>query len=72
MNNLQNTLKEISQLTITIETDYPELYKYLDENPMTIPSEANPSIDKKILQEYLESLRQLVKNHIETRKIIEK
>jgi uncharacterized protein YnzC (UPF0291/DUF896 family) len=72
MNNLQNTLKEISQLTKTIETNYPELYKYLDENPMTIPSQSNPSIDKKILQEYLESLRQLVKNHIETRKIIEK
>lgn len=72
MNNLQNTLKEISQLTKTIETNYPELHKYLDENPMTIPSQSNPSIDKKILQEYLESLRQLVKNHIETRKIIEK
>ncbi|MFZ2429700.1 MAG: hypothetical protein WAW57_00985 [Lutibacter sp.] len=68
MNNLQNTLNEISQLTKTIETNYPELYQFLDESPMTIPSEANPSIDKKILQEYLDSLKQLLKHHMETRK----
>ncbi|MFZ2283767.1 MAG: hypothetical protein WAV86_07825 [Lutibacter sp.] len=68
MNNLQNTLKEILQLTKTIETNYPELYQFLDESPMTIPSEANPSIDKKILQEYLDSLKQLLKHHMETRK----
>ncbi|MFZ3273520.1 MAG: hypothetical protein WA143_04540 [Lutibacter sp.] len=68
MNNLQNILNEISQLTKTIETNYPELYQFLDESPMTIPSEANPSIDKKILQEYLDSLKQLLKHHMETRK----
>ncbi|HEY9221554.1 MAG TPA: hypothetical protein VIO43_08270 [Lutibacter sp.] len=68
MNNLQNTLKEILQLTKTIETNYPELYQFLDESPMTIPSEANPSINKKILQEYLDSLKQLLKHHMETRK----
>jgi hypothetical protein len=67
MNNLKNTLTEISQLTKTIETNYPELYQFLDENPITIPSESHPSIDKKILQEYLESLKQLLKHHIETR-----
>lgn len=68
MNILQALLAEISQLTKTIETNYPELYQFLDENPMTIPSEKNPSIDKKILLEYLESLKQLLKHHLETRK----
>ena len=71
MINLQNILTEIFQLTKTIETDYPELYHFLEENPMTIPSESHPSIDKKILQDYLDSLRQLLKHHLDTRKNIE-
>ncbi|PKP10622.1 MAG: hypothetical protein CVU08_13525 [Bacteroidetes bacterium HGW-Bacteroidetes-3] len=68
MNTSQSLSAEISQLTKTIETNYPELYQFLDENPMTIPSESNPSIDKKILLEYLESLKLLLKHHLETRK----
>jgi len=71
MNNLQNTLKEISRLTKTIETNYPELYQFLDESPMSIPSESNPTIDKKIMQDYLDSLKQLLKHHLETRQKIE-
>ena len=72
MDSLQNVLAEISQLTKTIESNYPELYKFLEENPMTIPSEDHPEIDKKILKDYLESLRQLLKHHLETRKKIKK
>jgi len=72
MNNLQIILTEISRLTKTIESDYPELYQFLDENPLTIPSESHPEIDKKVLQDYLESLRQLLKHHVETRKKIKK
>lgn len=70
MNNEQNLLTVISQLTKTIETNYPEIYQFLDESPVTIPSESNPSIDKKILQDYLDSLKQLLKHHLETRKKI--
>ncbi len=70
MNNEQNLLTEISQLTKIIETNYPEIYQFLDESPVTIPSESNPSIDKKILQDYLDSLKQLLKHHLETRKKI--
>ncbi|MFO7673502.1 MAG: hypothetical protein R6V74_07335 [Lutibacter sp.] len=70
MKNEQNLLTEISQLTKNIETNYPELYQFLDESPVTIPSESNPSIDKKILQDYLDSLKQLLKHHLETRKKI--
>ena len=72
MDNLQIILAEISWLTKTIESDYPELYQFLDENPMTIPSESHPEIDKKILKDYLEGLRQLLKHHLETRKKIKK
>ena len=72
MNDVQKLLQEITQLTKKIETNYPELYQFLDENPLTIPSESHPEIDKKVLQDYLESLRQLLKHHVETRKKIKK
>ena len=68
MNTLQALLAEISKLTKIIETNYTELYQFLDENPLTIPSESHPTIDEKILKEYLESLKQLLKHHLETRK----
>ena len=70
MSNLQNIVTEISQLTKTIETNYPELYQFLDENPNTIPSEKHPIINKEVLRDYLESLKQLLKHHIETRQKI--
>lgn len=70
MNNLKSILNEISQLIKRIETNYPELYQFLDENPLTIPSEKSPAIDNKVMQEYLESLKQLVKHHITTHQII--
>ncbi len=70
MKNSQKLLSEITKLTKEIETNYPELYKHLGENPMTIPDESDPEINNKVLEKYLESLRQLLKNHIETRKIV--
>jgi len=68
MKNLPGILKEITQLTNTIESDYPWLYRTLDENPMTIPATDHPQMDKKVMQEYLESLRQLLKHHSESPK----
>jgi len=66
MKNLQKLLIEISQVTINIETNYPEIYRFLDESPLTIPSEKKPNIDKAVLQEYLESLKELLRHHKET------
>lgn len=68
MNNLKNILTEITQLTNNIETNYPELYQTLDENPMTIPSSNDPHIDTDIMKEYLESLKQILKKYLETKK----
>ncbi|MGB5665714.1 MAG: hypothetical protein WBM53_02610 [Maribacter sp.] len=68
MKNLHNILKEIVQLTTNIETNYPELYRFLDENPMTLPVSKHPHMDKEVMQEYLESLKQLLKHHLETHK----
>lgn len=68
MKDLHHILNEITQLTLNIETNYPELYRTLDENPMTLPITSHPHIDKKVLQEYLESLKQLLEHHLETHK----
>ncbi len=61
-------LKEISQLIRTIESQYPELYRFLDETPMTLPIKAHPKVDEKAMEEYLQSLRTLLKHHNKTLK----
>ena len=68
MNELKNILQEITSLTLEIETKYPELYRYLDENPLTLPVNPEPHIDKKVMQEYLRGLQELLKHHLETHK----
>ena len=68
MKNLQGILNEITQLTSTIESNYPWLYRTLDENPMTIPATNHPHIDIVVLKEYLESLKGLLQHHLETHK----
>ncbi|MDB9720444.1 hypothetical protein OAA67_01075 [Winogradskyella sp.] len=69
MKTLTKLLTEITQLTTNIETNYPELYRSLDENPLTIPATDHPHIDKQIMENYLESLKQLLKHHLETHNI---
>ncbi|WP_274474985.1 hypothetical protein [Mangrovimonas aestuarii] len=56
----QELLSKISALTLDIETNYPDLYKYLDENPVTIPSKLNPAVDEGSLERYLQSLEDLL------------
>lgn len=68
MDSKLRILAEIMEVTINIETDYPELYRFLEEDPITIPATASPDMDRKTLEEYLESLRQLLKHHRETHK----
>ncbi|MGO4917995.1 hypothetical protein [Maribacter spongiicola] len=68
MNDLSTVLEEITQLTNTIETNYPELYRFLDENPITIPTNDHPHVNQIIMQDYLESLKQLLNHHLETHK----
>jgi len=69
MTNLKDISDQILQLTTTIETTYPELYKYLGENPITIPSDDHPDINISVMQNYLESLKDLLKHHIETHQV---
>tara|TARA_R110000868_G_scaffold214423_2_gene464516 strand:+ start:211 stop:441 length:231 start_codon:yes stop_codon:yes gene_type:complete len=68
MKKLQELTKEINELTLRIEQEYPELYKYLDETPVTIPCCEHPELTVKTFSDYLDSLKNLLQNHIETHK----
>ncbi|WP_341226989.1 hypothetical protein [uncultured Arcticibacterium sp.] len=65
MKDLQRITKKINDITLKIEQSYPELYQYLEENPMTLPSDDSEGVNKKAFQEYLESLEELIANHKE-------
>jgi hypothetical protein len=54
---------EILAITMKIQDQYPELSKYIVEMPVTFPVEANPHITIKILQEYYNSLDELLKKY---------
>lgn len=56
-------LEQINKLTLKIETDYPELYSFIEEEPITLPSFEHPDITNKLLKEYLESLKGLIRSH---------
>jgi len=47
---------KILKITMTIMNQYPELSKYLEEMPVTIPNEKNPDITLNNLKTYYESL----------------
>ena len=68
MQDLKSLLTEITEFTNTLESNYPELYRNLDENPMTLPTSEHPELNKRVFQDYLESLKQLLEHYLETRK----
>lgn len=65
MKEIQKINNEINELTLKIEQEYPELYQYLNENPVTVPCCENPELDTKVFSDWLESLKDLLKDFIE-------
>lgn len=65
MKEERQILSEITILINKIETEYPELYRFLDENLITIPSSEHPDLNKKTLEGYLEDLKNLLKHHMQ-------
>lgn len=57
---------KILKATIAIKDKYPELSKYLDEMPDTIPNEKDPEITLKNLSGYYESLNSILKKYKST------
>lgn len=63
----QSVLSEITQVIRDIEDNYPELQKYLNERPMTLPDEndSDAKVDNIELKAYLSSLNNLVSKYKE-------
>ncbi|RNL75291.1 hypothetical protein ED312_21530 [Sinomicrobium pectinilyticum] len=66
MKRLQELTQEIYRLTNEIEEQYPELYPYLDENPVTIPYYPHPELNDEVLSGYLDDLKQLLLHYAES------
>jgi len=54
---------KILKITMTIKDNYPELSKYLDEMPITIPSEKDPEVTLNLLKEYYETLHSILNKY---------
>lgn len=65
MKTTREILSEISKVIRTIEENYPELQKYLDETRSTLPSGSNDNADlnKEDLVNYLNQLNELVEKY---------
>ncbi|MCA0380744.1 MAG: hypothetical protein LCH58_01180 [Bacteroidetes bacterium] len=64
MKNVNQLMQEIISISSTIESDYPELYKYLDETPFKICETNKNEICISDLEEYLKTLKEQLKDYI--------
>ncbi len=55
---------KILKITMTISEKYPELSKYIEEMPETIPDEKDPEITRKNLKGYYDSLNTMLNKYI--------
>ena len=55
---------DILKITMAIRDNFPELSKYLNEMPVTIPVSNNPEINLKNLQDYFNSLNALFRKYV--------
>ena len=55
---------KILKITMVIHENYPELSKYLNEMPVTIPIDRRPEVNVKNLQKYYETLLTLFRNYV--------
>lgn len=59
----QKVNASILSITMLIKDKYPELSKYIEEMPVTIPIYSNPEITLKNLKSYLDSLRNVLNKY---------
>lgn len=64
MKSAAELTREIIKITSFIQEKYPELYEYLGEMPITIPTGKNPIINSQSLDAYYESLVTMLNNYI--------
>jgi hypothetical protein len=66
MKALHKIMQEVVDLTTLIETKYPELYKFLDETPISIGKQAEKDITVTDLKNYLQTLKSQLEEYIKT------
>lgn len=64
MENDEDINVKIMKITMVIQENYPELSKYLNEMPVTVPIEVHPEINNTNLEKYYESLLALFRNYV--------
>ena len=60
---------DLIQLLTKIETDYPAIYTFLDEDPLTIGGPNSQNVSDKDLANYLESLKEKIAQYKRFHKI---
>jgi len=55
---------KIMRVTQEIKDHYPELTKYLEEMPVTVPDEKDATITLRSLKSYYDSLNSILNNYI--------
>ncbi|MBT8187552.1 MAG: hypothetical protein KJO73_07680 [Croceitalea sp.] len=63
---MRELLSQIVALTNKIKAKYPELYQFLDESPLTLPTKTHPTIDLESMKEYRDSLIEMLVNYSKT------
>ncbi len=57
--------QKILDLTMMIKEKYPELSKFIEEIPVTIPTDNQPEINRVELHNYYETLISVLRKYIE-------
>jgi hypothetical protein len=55
---------KILKITMVIHENYPELSKYLNEMPITVPIDSRPEVNVKNLHKYYDSLVTLFRKYV--------
>jgi len=64
MDEINELNLKILNISLLIKLNNPELSKYLDEMPITIPNEEHPKIGIALLKAYYESLNLIWINYL--------
>lgn len=70
MDDTEELNAKILKITMKIQAKYPELSKFLIEMTVTIPDKIHPSINPNNLNNYYNSLQDLLDKYIENQKLI--
>jgi len=67
MTDQEKVNAKIMVTTMQIKEKHPELLKFLEELPVTIPNKKNPHINAEILADYHQSLIDLLAGYLQKR-----